>query len=52
MAHEFIRAIIEDRQPAVDAVTAAYITGAGICAHQSALQGGETIHLPDFHGTV
>lgn len=48
MAYEFVRAIVEERKAAVDAPTAAAWTAAGICAHQSAIQGGETVHIPDF----
>jgi len=46
MAHEFVRAIIEERAPAVDAVTAANWTMTGICAHESAMQGGVIIEIP------
>lgn len=48
LVHEFVSAIIEGRQPSVNAVRAANITCAGICAHDSAMKGGERIYLPDF----
>jgi len=48
MVKEFIEAIVENRQPMSDAVTSAYWTGAGICAHESAMQGGAKIMIPDF----
>ena len=48
MVHEFIQAILEDRPPTSDAVTSAYWTGAGICAHESAMKGGEKVMIPDF----
>ena len=48
MVYEFISAIREGRESAVDAVKAAYWTGAGICAHESALKGGERVDIPDF----
>jgi predicted dehydrogenase len=48
LAHEFIRSIVEARPPAVDAVTAAGWTAAGICAHASAEQEGEPVIIPDF----
>lgn len=48
MVHEFISAILEDRPSAVDAPVAAAWTAAGICAHQSALEGGRTVEVPDF----
>jgi len=46
LAHEFIRAIIENRQSAVDAKTAANWTMAGICAHESAMNDGKRIEIP------
>jgi hypothetical protein len=46
MAHEFVRAIVEQREAAVDAVTAANWTMTGICAHESAMRGGERIEIP------
>ncbi|MBC8536911.1 Gfo/Idh/MocA family protein [Feifania hominis] len=49
---EFLNAIREDRDSAIDAVQAAQITGAGICAHLSAMRGGEVIEIPDFSKVV
>jgi len=46
LAHEFIRAIIESRESAVDAKTAANWTMAGICAHESAMNHGKRIEIP------
>lgn len=48
LVHEFVRSIVEDRTPAIDAVTAANWTAAGICAHTSAMQGGVAVEVPDF----
>jgi len=48
LAHEFIQALIEDRDPYPNAVTAANWTCVGLCAHQSALQGGRIVRLPAF----
>jgi predicted dehydrogenase len=48
LIHEFVSAIVEGREAAIDAVTSAYYTGAGVCAHQSALEGGARIALPVF----
>ncbi len=48
LVHEFVMSIVEDRDPAVDAVTAAQWTAAGICAHASAMTGGETVIVPTF----
>ena len=46
MAHEFVRAIVEERAPAVDARTAANWTMTGICSHESAMKGGVKIEIP------
>lgn len=48
MVHEFVRSIIEDRKPIVDDILGAYWTGLGICAHQSAMEGGKVIEIPAF----
>ena len=40
--------IAEGRKPWIDAVTAANWTAAGICAHESAMQGGAEITVPSF----
>jgi predicted dehydrogenase len=46
LAHEFIRAVVEGRESAVDAARAANWTMAGICAHTSAMQGGKRVEVP------
>jgi predicted dehydrogenase len=48
MVHEFVRSVVEQRKPAVDAVTAADWTATGICAHASAMKGGERVDIPVF----
>jgi predicted dehydrogenase len=48
MVHEFVQSIIENRQPWIDAVTAANWTAAGICAHQSAMADGREVIIPSF----
>lgn len=48
LIHEFVRSIIEDRKPLMDDVLGAYWTGTGICAHKSAMTGGDPIVIPDF----
>jgi predicted dehydrogenase len=48
LAHEFIRSIVEERPPAIDAVTAAHWTAPGICAHLSAEKEGEPVVIPDL----
>ncbi len=46
--NEFIQALIQNRQPFPNARQSANITCVGILAHESAMQGGEKISLPDF----
>lgn len=48
LTHEFISAILEDRQPLVDVQEALAMTVPGIVAHQSALKGGERLKVPEF----
>ncbi|WDQ18140.1 Gfo/Idh/MocA family protein [Rhodopirellula sp. P2] len=48
MVHEFVSAVKEDRDPWPNAPTAANWTCTGLCAHQSAMKGGELVRLPDF----
>ena len=48
MVNEFLSALVEDRDPWPNAKTAANWTCVGICAHQSAEQGGERVNLPSF----
>ncbi len=48
LVHEFVRSIVEKRPSAIDAVTAAQWTAAGICAHESALRDGEAVVIPSF----
>jgi predicted dehydrogenase len=48
LVHEFVRSIVEGRAPWIGAVTAANWTAAGICAHESALQGGAEVCVPSF----
>ncbi|MDP6557519.1 MAG: hypothetical protein QGG71_22830 [Pirellulaceae bacterium] len=45
---EIVTALVEDRDPRPGAVTSANWTSVGICAHESALRGGETVRLPEF----
>lgn len=48
LVNEFVGALLEDRDPWPNAVTSANWTCVGICAHQSAQQGGQIVRLPDF----
>lgn len=48
LVNEFINALIDSRSPYPDASESANITCVGILAHESAMNGGAIIHLPDF----
>jgi predicted dehydrogenase len=48
LMNEFVTAILEDRQPLVDIAQALNMTVAGIVAHQSALQGGPWLKIPQY----
>ena len=48
LTHEFVQAIVEDRQPAVNVWEAVAYTLPGIVAHQSALRGGEVMKIQDY----
>lgn len=48
LVHEYVRAIVEERPTAIDATTAADWTAAGICAHESAMDGGAEVTVPSF----
>ncbi|SHF62856.1 Predicted dehydrogenase [Fodinibius roseus] len=48
LAHEFVAAIREGRDPYPNAVEAANWTCVGLLAHESAMAGGDIKHLPDF----
>jgi predicted dehydrogenase len=48
LVHEFVSALVEDRDPWPNAVTSANWTCVGLCAHESAERGGEIVRLPDF----
>jgi hypothetical protein len=48
LVHEFVRSIIEDRPPFPDVFQSLNWTCAGICAHESAMDGGKLVALPKF----
>ena len=48
LVHEFVRSILEERQPRPNAVTVANWNAPGICAHESAMNGGVRIRIPSF----
>jgi len=48
LTHEFVTALLEDREPAVNVYEALAITAPGIVAHRSALNGGQRLDVPSF----
>ena len=48
ITHEFIDALINNRQPKINVYEALAYTAPGIVGHQSALKGGEYLDIPDF----
>ena len=48
LVNEFVSALTQGREPWPNAPTSANWTCVGICAHQSALKGGEIVKLPAF----
>ena len=49
LVHEFVSSIIEERLPMSDAITTARWNAAGICAHESAMNGGIRVEIPQFN---
>ena len=48
LVHEFISSLVNNNEPFPNAKQSANITCVGILAHESAMQGGKQINLPDF----
>lgn len=48
LTHEFLSALVDERNPAIDVYEALACTAPGIVAHQSALKDGELLKVPDF----
>jgi predicted dehydrogenase len=48
LVNEFVSALVQKRDPYPNAVQSANWTCVGLCAHQSALKGGEIVRLPKF----
>jgi len=48
LTHEFISALVQNRQPAVNVYEAVAYTAPGIVAHQSALKGGEQMKIKQY----
>jgi Predicted dehydrogenases and related proteins len=48
LVHEFVMSCVEERKPWIDEHLGGNITAAGLCAHESALRGGEPVIVPKF----
>ena len=48
LVNEFVRSIIEERKPWIDEKLGGNITGAGLCAHESAMKNGEDVIVPEY----
>ena len=48
LVHEFVTSILEDRTPFPSDIDAAYWTGVGLLAHESAMEGGTVKSLPKY----
>jgi predicted dehydrogenase len=48
LVHEFVSALVDRREPFPNARRSANWTCVGLCAHESALKGGELVRLPEF----
>ncbi len=48
LTHEFIDALVNERKPVIDIYEALAYTVPGIVAHESALQGGSLLKIPQF----
>ena len=48
LAHNFLMAVLGEKPALPDVVTSVNWTMVGICAHQSALKGGERVPIPQF----
>ena len=45
---EFVNALLENREPAIDVYESLAMTAPGIVAHQAALKEGEQLPVPQF----
>jgi predicted dehydrogenase len=48
LMHEYVSALLEDRQPLVDLAMALNMSVSGVVAHQSALRDGELMKIPQY----
>ncbi len=52
LVHEFVSSIVEGRPSFPDVYQSVNWTCAGICAHESAMRGGQMVQLPDFRAAT
>jgi predicted dehydrogenase len=50
MVHEFVTSIVDGRPSFPDVHQSVNWTMVGICAHESAMRGGEIVRIPEFRG--
>lgn len=48
LTHEFVMALVEDREPAIDLYESLAFAVPGVVAHESSLKGGERLTIPQF----
>ncbi|MCX7969799.1 MAG: gfo/Idh/MocA family oxidoreductase, partial [Armatimonadetes bacterium] len=48
IVHEFVRACVENRLPAINVWEAVRYFAPGVVAHQSAMRDGELLKIPDW----
>ena len=48
LTHNFLMAVLGEQAAMPDAATSANWTMVGICAHQSAMKGGDRVMIPKF----
>ncbi|MCA9780069.1 MAG: gfo/Idh/MocA family oxidoreductase, partial [Candidatus Eremiobacteraeota bacterium] len=48
LVHEFVKSVVEGREPSISALRAGRWAAAGIAAHQSAMSGGKMMAVPSF----
>ncbi len=48
LVHEFLTSIVQGRKPWINEKLGGNITGAGICAHLSAMHGGEPVEVKEY----
>ena len=52
LVHAFVRSVVEDERPEIDAYLGANITATGICAHLSAMDDGKEYAVPTYDEEV